>query len=105
VQLLLSGHLSKHKRRAVPNPIHWPRFITNNAGVSRIRESAAFCFSKEQMKEVIQASAHDHSPAGKPHDLADGRPVTGVVTVVRAMFASRLGIHGAMGPLDEGVGQ
>ena len=75
------------------------------AKVPNCGKTPAFFFSKQQMNQVIQPPPEDHSPPGKPHHLADGRPITRVVTMCWAMFACGLGIHRAMRSLDECVGQ
>jgi len=62
-------------------------------------------FSEEEMKEVIQPPAEEHFAAGIAHDQPNRGPIAGVVAVSRAVLAGGFGVHGAMGALNEGMGQ
>lgn len=46
---------------------------------------------EEQVEEVVDASRQDELPARVTHDLLDGLAVTGVVAMVGAVLARRLG--------------
>src|SRR4051812_39279046 len=57
------------------------------------------------MEQVIQTTRQKHFASGKSHDLSDLFPVHRVIAMVTAMLACGLGIHRAVRPLNERVGQ
>jgi len=61
------------------------------------------CLWLHMFDHEIDSTPLEHIPPGKPHDLTDLFPIPGLVTVVGAVLALRLGIHGTFGPHDRAV--